>query len=52
MGAQSTQNIKLSYLITPRTPDLAYWVPIKDAVDPLNIYEGVEKLAANTACES
>ena len=52
MGAQSTQNIKLSYLITPRTPDLAYLVPIKNAVAPLNIYEGVEKLAANTACES
>lgn len=44
MGKTSTQNIKLSYLITPRTPDLAYLVPIKDAIDPLNIYEGVESL--------
>lgn len=44
MGSQPTQTIKLSYLITPRTPDLAYLVPIRDAIDPLNIYEGVEKL--------
>lgn len=44
MGSQATQTIKLSYLITPRTPDLAHLVPIKDAIDPLNIYEGVEKL--------
>ncbi len=44
MGAQPTQTLKLSYLITPRTPDLAYLVPIRDAIDPLNIYEGVESL--------
>lgn len=44
MGMQPSQKIKLSYLITPRTPDLSYLVPIRDAIDPLNIYEGVEKL--------
>lgn len=44
MGSQPTQTLKLSYLITPRTPDLVYLVPIRDAVDPLNIYEGVESL--------
>lgn len=44
MGSQPTQTLKLSYLITPRTPDLAHLVPISDAVDPLNIYEGVESL--------
>ncbi|WP_455966834.1 hypothetical protein [Bacteroides fluxus] len=44
MGSQATQSLKLSYLITPRTPDLAHLVPVKDAIDPLNIYEGVESL--------
>lgn len=44
MGKQPTQSIKLSYLITPRTPDLAYLVPIRDEIDPLNVYEGVESL--------
>lgn len=44
IGSQATQTLKLSYLITPRTPDLAYLVPIRDVVDPLNIYEGVESL--------
>lgn len=44
MGPQATQSFILSYLITPRTPDLAYLVPIKDAIDPLNIYEGVKSL--------
>ena len=44
MGRQSMQNLQLSYLITPRTPDLSYLVPIRDEIDPLNIYEGVESL--------
>ena len=44
MGSQPMQILKLSYLITPRTPDLAYLIPITDATDPLNIYEGVESL--------
>lgn len=44
MGLQPMQTLKLSYLITPRTPDLAYLVPVRDAIDPLNIYEGVESL--------
>lgn len=44
LGETAMQNIKLSYLITPKTPDLAYLVPIKDAIDPLNVYEGVESL--------
>ena len=43
-GQQASQTLKLSYLITPRTPDLLYLVPIRDEVDPLNIYEGVESL--------
>ena len=44
IGEKATQNVRLSYLITPRTPDLAYLVPIKDTIDPINIYEGVENL--------
>lgn len=44
MGSQATQELTLSYLITPRTPDLLYLVPVTDATDPLNIYEGVESL--------
>lgn len=44
MGLRPSQRLKLSYLITPRTPDLAYLVPIKDAIDPLNIYEGADRL--------
>lgn len=44
MGSQPAQILKLSYLITPRTPNLSYLVPIRDAIDPLNIYEGVESL--------
>lgn len=43
-NARSAQTLKLEYLITPRTPDLLYLVPIQDAVDPLNIYEGAESL--------
>lgn len=44
MGSYASQYVKLSYLITPRTPDLLYLVPIRDEIDPLNIYEGVESL--------
>lgn len=41
---RQAQWLKLEYLITPQTPDLLYLVPIKDAIDPLNIYEGAESL--------